>query len=329
MGNSSNAVLVVTSPEDVTANLVIEALNERRAHVVRVDPASIGAGLTFGARLCDGQTRWTGRLQTPSRDIALDEIGAVYYRRPTPYITRFAHLPQQARDFAATEARHGLGGILNSLPNATYVNHPISVRRADDKPAQLQMAAQHRLPIPATLITNDLERARKFAADHGPVIYKSFRGAPRPLDGNTAAIWTQRIKEEDLDESVTITAHMFQQELNKTADARVTVVGRSAFASRITTPDRALDWRSGNWDELIHEPIAVPDTVMKGLHAYLDGFGLAFGCFDFALETHLGDHATDGWTFIECNPNGQWGWLPDSEAIARAFADVLTQGWWR
>lgn len=27
---------------------------------------------------------------------------------------------------------------------------------------------------------------------------------------------------------------------------------------------------------------------------------------------------------IECNPNGQWGWLPDAEDITEAFADLLT-----
>lgn len=284
----------------------------------------------FSAGLCDGRTQWTGRLRTASRDIAWDEIGAVYFRRPTPYLARFADLPQQARDFAAAEARYGFGGILHGLSSAAYANHPISAIRADYKPAQLHMAVQLGLPIPATLITNDPKTARKFAREHGSVIYKSFRGAPRPANGDTAAIWTQSIKEEDLDESVVVTAHMFQQEVNKTADARVTVVGRSVFASRITTPDGALDWRCGDWDALAYEPIAVPDTVERALHSYLDGFGLAFGCFDFALGPgNPRDPAREAWTFIECNPNGQWGWLPDSDAIARAFADVLTEGWWR
>lgn len=30
--------------------------------------------------------------------------------------------------------------------------------------------------------------------------------------------------------------------------------------------------------------------------------------------------------FIECNPNGQWGWLPDAAAITEAFADLLQNG---
>jgi hypothetical protein len=27
---------------------------------------------------------------------------------------------------------------------------------------------------------------------------------------------------------------------------------------------------------------------------------------------------------IECNPNGQWGWLPDADDITAAFADILS-----
>src|SRR5699024_1108734 len=30
------------------------------------------------------------------------------------------------------------------------------------------------------------------------------------------------------------------------------------------------------------------------------------------------------WVWLECNPNGQWGWLPDSDDIADAFAHSLT-----
>jgi hypothetical protein len=56
------------------------------------------------------------------------------------------------------------------------------------------------------------------------------------------------------------------------------------------------------------------------MYQYLDRFGLAFGCFDFAV----GD---DGrWHWIECNPNGQWGFLPDANAIAEAFAALLQAG---
>ncbi|MGW1073530.1 ATP-grasp ribosomal peptide maturase [Streptomyces sp. NPDC002537] len=317
-------VLVITSLEDVTADRVIAALNEREVPVARIDPADIGPGLIFGARIGAGASAWGGQLRTASREVELGEVAAVYYRRPTPYTSRFAHLPAQQRDFATAEARHGLGGILNHLHGATYVNHPSAVTRADFKPAQLQRAVRLGLTVPPTLVTNDIEAVRKFATDHGPVIYKTFRGLPRDDDGHTGAIWAQRVDPDDFDDSLAVTAHLFQAEIPKTGDVRVTVVGRRVFAQRIATPDGALDWRRGNWDNLIHTPIAVPAPLTAVLHNYLTAFGLLFGCFDFAL-TGDGEDPED-WVFIECNPNGQWGWLPDAPDITEAFADLLQNG---
>ncbi|MFD4409191.1 ATP-grasp ribosomal peptide maturase [Streptomyces sp. NPDC058476] len=319
----ASTVLVVTALEDVTADRVIAALNEREVPVVRVDPADIGPDLAFGARIGAGTAAWGGRLRTASREVELGEVAAVYYRRPTPFAARYEHLPAQQRDFATAEARHGLSGVLNQLHGAAYVNHPGAVTAADFKPAQLQLAAQLGLVIPATLVTNDAEQAAKFAAEYGPVIYKTFRGLPRDADGHTGAIWAQRVDPETFDDSLTTTAHLFQAEIPKTGDVRVTVVGRRVFAQQIAAPDGALDWRRGDWDELLHAPISVPAPVEAALHSYLAAFHLAFGCFDFAL-TGDGQAAGD-WTFIECNPNGQWGWLPDAADITEAFADLLTE----
>ncbi|MGP3927853.1 MvdC/MvdD family ATP grasp protein [Streptomyces sp. 8N616] len=152
-------VLAVTSLEDVTADMVIAALNEREVPVARVDPADIGPDLLFGARIDAQMPMWAGRLRTASREVELGEVAAVYYRRPTPYPARFGHLPAQQRDFAAAEARHGLGGILTSLHGARYVNHPAAVTRADFKPAQLKRFVELGLTIPPTLVTNDVEQA--------------------------------------------------------------------------------------------------------------------------------------------------------------------------
>ncbi|MGW4030394.1 ATP-grasp ribosomal peptide maturase [Streptomyces sp. NPDC004838] len=317
--------MVVTSLEDVTADLVIEELNTLGARVVRVDPAGIGPDLVFGAAL--GVRGWSGSLRTPSRAVALEEIGAVYYRRPNPWL--MPHLEgagEQVRAFAAAEARHGLGGVLANLPSCQYVNHPAAVARAEFKAAQLQTASRIGLVVPPTLITNAPEQAREFMAVHRPVVYKAFRGLPVSGDGLAGAIWTQRVDPESLDDSVVLTAHLFQAEVPKTADARITVVGRRIFAQRITTPDGALDWRRGDWDALEHRPVSVPPEVAETLFAYLDEFGLVFGCFDFALREDLPEGAPERFTFIECNPNGQWGWLPDSTEIAVAFARLLMEG---
>ncbi|MFJ4278848.1 ATP-grasp ribosomal peptide maturase [Streptomyces massasporeus] len=317
----ASTVLVITALEDFTADRVIRALNEREVPVVRIDPADLGPDLTFGFRLGEDEPAWAGRLSTSSREVDVRDVTAVYYRRPTPYAVRFEHLLRQQAQFGAAEARHGLGGVLNALRAAMYVNHPHAVTRADYKPAQLQRFAELGLRVPPTLITNEAEHARRFAADHGRIVYKSFRGLPRGEDGHAGAIWTQRVQPDSFDETLAMTAHLFQAEVPKCSDVRVTVVGPQVFAQRIVAPDGALDWRRGDWDELSHSPATVPATVTAALHSYLRSFDLVFGCFDFAL-TGGGDEPEDWWA-IECNPNGQWGWLPDAADIAEAFADIL------
>ncbi|WP_433892245.1 ATP-grasp ribosomal peptide maturase [Streptomyces sp. CA-111067] len=318
------SVLVVTSIEDNTADWVIDALNRRRVPVVRIDPADLGPALHLTATVGGRQRVWGGRLRTASRELDLGRVAAVYHRRPSPW--RFHHLPAQAAAFAANEARHGLGALLANLPRARYVNHPGAVNQAEFKTVGLQAAVDLGFTVPATMVTNDVEAARAFAAEHGPVIYKPFRGLPPGPDGHTGAIWAQRVDPGTFDESIEVTSHMFQAEVrHKTGDARVTMVGEQVFAHRITSPDGALDWRRGDWAALEHEPIAVPDPVRRRMRAYLDHFSLVFGCFDVAM-TGTG-RREEHWTWIECNANGQWGWLPDAEQITEAFADALTEGW--
>ncbi|MFE5191460.1 hypothetical protein [Streptomyces sp. NPDC056628] len=81
-----------------------------------------------------------------------------------------------------------------------------------------------------------------------------------------------------------MTAHLFQARIPKTGDVRVTVVGCRVFAQRIAAPDGALDWRCGDWDALVHAPIAVPAPIEAALHRYLEAFGLVFSRCTAALH---------------------------------------------
>ncbi|GAA2873101.1 ATP-grasp ribosomal peptide maturase [Streptosporangium fragile] len=307
-------ILVLTCLDDSTADMVIGHLNKRDARVARFDP---GVDFPGDAEL----SAWLGRfpprgvLTTRSRRIPLEEVRAVYYRRPTPYPPGN---PSYAERFAGTQARFGVGGVLAALP-CPYVSHPWAVTAAEYKPLQLVTARQAGFEVPATLITNRVDDARVFAIEHGPIVYKPLRATPYTgPDGEPATIWTTQVEPDELDETINHTAHLFQARVDKKADLRVTVVGKRVFCVRIDSD--LLDWRQ-DYDRLSYMVVEPPPGLADGCLAYLGKLGLCFGAFDFAL-THDGVPV-----FLECNPNGQWGWLEDATGlpIAAAIADLLLE----
>ncbi|MER6141264.1 ATP-grasp ribosomal peptide maturase [Streptomyces sparsogenes] len=308
-------VLVITKVNDATADLVIEQLNARRIPVTRLDPGDFPATVAVNAYLDNHGL--SGSLRTSSRTADLRAIRSVYWRRPSPYTASDGLRPQDAH-WCADQARYGLGGVLGALPEALYVNHPWRNRDAEHKPAQLAVAARCGLDVPPTLITNDAERARRFAREYAPVVYKPVRNTDYHGDDSRAlTVWVEEVAPSEIDTEVRRTVHLFQQRVDKVADIRLTAVGDQLFAVRIDGAP-GLDWRR-DYDALSYALIETPPEVAKGVRAYLDAFGLVFGAFDFGLDRH------GRWWMYECNPNGQWAWFPDpiTELITAALADRL------
>ncbi|MEO3973435.1 ATP-grasp ribosomal peptide maturase [Streptomyces sp. CAU 1734] len=312
-------VLVVTKPDDITADLVVGELNERDVPVARLDPGDFPGALTLAA--CPDANGLGGTVRTSSREVVLGEVRSVYWRRPNACAAP-AGLSEQDAHWCVEQGRYGLGGVLAALPDAFYVNHPWRNRDAEHKPAQLAAAARSGLRVLPTLITNDPGKARRFASEYGPVVYKpvwnsDYAGA----DGRGLTVWVEEVTPEAMsDGGIALTAHMFQRRLNKAADVRLTAVGEELLAVRIDGAP-GLDWRQ-YYESLSYAVIDPPADVVKGVRAYLDAFGLTFGAFDFGLDS-------DGrWWFYECNPNGQWAWFPDpiTRRIVHTLADRLQHG---
>ncbi|MFE6868848.1 ATP-grasp ribosomal peptide maturase [Kitasatospora sp. NPDC057692] len=318
MTDPSGSVLVLTGHHDVTADLVLRILADRRVPVVRLDPgADLHAGATLTAAYRTGDQR--GTLRTASRELDLTAVRSVWTRRPSPFQGP-GELEEQDRRFAGSQSQWGVGGILASLPGAHYVNHPWSNRAAEYKPAQLATAQRSGFPVPSTVITNDPAEAREFIARQSTgVVYKPLWNTPYKVGGQARQVWVREVRAHEITAAVAACPHLFQATVEKAFDVRVTAVGNRLFAVRIDSPD--LDWRRRQ-SLMECTPIDVPDRVARSVSSYLATCRLAFGAFDFAV-TAAGD-----WYFLECNPNGQWAWQPApvTDAIARALADRLQKG---
>jgi ATP-grasp ribosomal peptide maturase len=308
-------VLILTERLDPTADLVVTALADRGVAVYRTDTADFPALLTVTAELAgDG---WRTELHSAFRSLEMSDVCGAYYRRPSAFA--FPAMDGADRQWAELEARIGVGGLLATVPN--WLNHPSRIGYAEYKPVQLATAGRAGLSVPRTLITNDPDAAQRFARDIGPVVYKPF-SSPVEQDGRRMFVYTSPVEAGELaDDAIRLTAHLFQEYLDKAYEVRLTVVDDQFFAAALTARSAAgqIDWRS-DYDAIEYGVTGVPDVVRTGLLRMMRMLSLRFAAADFAV-TPAGE-----WYFLDLNPNGQWAWiehetgLPICAAIASALA---------
>lgn len=315
--SAASTVLVLTEPDDTTADLVVKELDSRGTPVLRVDTADFPLSLQVSARF-DGV--WKGEIRSLNGSVDLCDIRSVYVRRPTVFAFPES-MTDAERRFAAREARRGIGGLLLSLP-CSWVNHPSRTADAEHKPYQLATAAACGLSVPRTVITNAPDDAPDHSAHLGPsIVYKALASATVADGERVSFIPTTEVPASDLaDPRVALTAHQFQQRVPKIHDVRATVIGKQVFAANILAPGEGLlDWRA-DYSALRYEPVSLPRHVEASLLALLDRLGLSFAAADFVV-TADGQHY-----FVDLNPSGQWGWIQEATGlpIAAAIAAHLT-----
>jgi ATP-grasp ribosomal peptide maturase len=313
-------VLIVSMAADWSAQQVTAHLADRGVPHTHLDTGRFPAHATLAAR--SGAT-WTGHLTLddgPAVDLAA--VTAVYYRRPTDFTLPDGMSGPEQR-FARSQARAAVGGILASV-DAHWINHPSALADAEYKPRQLAIAARCGFTVPPTLITNDPDAVRTFAAEVGQVVVKPLDDPVVAENDDHTIMYTRRVTRNDLREltGVRHTAHLFQAWVPKAYEVRLTVVGETMFAVAIHAESDAahVDWRS-DYDHHRYDIIGVPTAKADAAQRYLSMSGLVYGAFDFAVD------AGGRWHFLECNSGGQWGWLAEllDLPIAAAIADSLTK----
>jgi glutathione synthase/RimK-type ligase-like ATP-grasp enzyme len=203
----------------------------------------------------------------------------------------------------------------------------MSIRKAEHKIYQLNIAHSLNLMIPKTVVTNDPAQVRDlfYSCARGIIIkplYLGFISHPQ----SPQMIFTSAVSEADLDDidSVRCAPSIFQERVEKDFDVRVTVVGERVFSAQIkvdSLPPNIPDWRFAPLEKLKHSVYDLPRNIEKRCLELVKLLGLDFGAIDLAVDRD-GNHI-----FFEINPNGQWAWLetvlnfPISQAIVDRLSD--------
>jgi ATP-grasp ribosomal peptide maturase len=320
MTDAKREVLIVSAKSDWSAIQVASQLAARGAPWIWLDPADFPRRVSLTASF---DRSWRVRVTCANGPVDLAAVRSVFYRRPGDFDMP-PGLSGPELQFARAQARVGLGGVLAALP-ARWVNHPSALADAEYKPRQLSLAVTAGFATPRTLVTNDPDAVRAFAEHVGDMVVKSLAEPIIHEAGTYTPVWTRRLTRVDTEGArslagVEVTAHLFQEWLDKAYEVRLTAVGDRLFPVAIIagSDEARVDWRS-DYDALTYRVVGCPDAIAVGIRRYLAANGLRYGAFDF-IVTPGGQ-----WVFLECNGAGQWGWLAEECAlpIAESIADEL------
>jgi glutathione synthase/RimK-type ligase-like ATP-grasp enzyme len=311
-------LLIVTNRDDHTADWLITELRDRRARFARFNTEDYPSSVRLLWNV-DG----SGQLRLGESVVKLDEVRAVWYRRPVSPVLSRELSAEQAR-WAQAEAREALDGVWRTL-GARWVNHPDRNGPASSKLAQLRAATDLGFSIPDSVVTNDPVVAKAFIADQpGGAVVKPLRTGRLVVDGEERLFFTTPLRRDDdiPFERLGAEPYLFQGLVPKRSDIRVTVIGAEAFAVRIHSQELVetqTDFRRADPTRLRHEPMQLPDDVERRCVRLVKDGGCLFGAIDLA-ETPDGDYV-----FFENNPNGQWAWVEQmtSLPLRARLADLL------
>lgn len=306
--------MLVTNKRDVTTDFIVLELRRRGLAFHRLNSEDLPTTSTrFRPEVDDG---W--EIESGGAVFALREVRAAYYRRPGTPVPSVAE-DLATRDYLADEWSALTRSLWGAL-EGRWLSSPFAILRAEDKPRQLALAASLELAIPETLISNDFDAVAAFVAAGG-AIGKPLRHSLIERGNAGEVLFTARLQPLTHGDrpAVALAPAIYQREIRKAYDIRVTVIGNRVFAVAIHSQEHdetEVDWRSGTRLDLRHEPITLPDDVSQKCLSLTRALDLRYGAIDLIADND-GQH----W-FLEINPNGQWAWIERRTGLPLAAAIV-------
>ena len=300
-------ILIITHKTDFTADFIVNKLNEKKISYKRFNCEDI---LTYNTTISYNNQFKYSILEE-------NDFKSVWFRR-----TKFPDLgeiPIHQKSYLIGEI-DSFAKNLFSILDANWLSEPFAVYRAENKLLQLKVAQNLGFTVPATLVTNSKEELILFYQKHNEnIIVKPISQTRISNNDNASFIFTNKIEPELIKkiEEYDLTPCIFQENIEKDYEVRVTVIGRQVFSAAVYSQqdqETVTDWRR---KKLFFKKVDLPAEIQILCVDMVRGLNLQFGAIDL-IKTKSGDYI-----FLEINPNGQWVWienetgLPISDAIIK------------
>lgn len=265
-----------------------------------------------------------------NQSIKPERVSAAWYRKLGNFIPKDQVQDRAKQLYINNEISYLHDAIWALYPERIWLNAPERIRQADRKLGQLLLAHELGFSIPETVISSDWDDiSSRLLSDNKKMVVKMVRGIISD-NNKLKALYTTTLNEAKVDEiqgHTTPFPGIYQPFVEKHKEWRVTAVGDNVFSVAIYTDENAkVDWRIHQLtDSVRFKSETPPEGIEERCIQYLGRVGLKFGAFDF-IEKPDGEVV-----FLECNPNGQYGWLeerlgfPISQAIADELIKIANQ----
>ncbi|WPV67044.1 hypothetical protein [Chitinophaga sp. LS1] len=291
-------ILIITHKQDYTADYLINILNQRSIPYKRFNCEDV---MTSGVSLL-----YDGNFQ--SEIFGVKNFTSVWFRRTKiPFIQG---LVEDEVTYLQAEYDSLLKNIFTVI-EAKWLSSPWHVYRAENKLFQLRTAMEVGFKIPKTLVTTDHKKLISFSNQVGEMIVKPISATRSSSTKEPMFIYTNRVEKQHLENisKFDLTPCIFQEEISKHVELRVTVVGKDVFAASVDSQqneESKVDWRR---KALKFETFSLPAEIASKCISLVSNLGLLFGAIDLILSP-------DGsYTFLEINPNGQWAWIENETGL--------------
>ncbi len=312
-------ILILTNSTDATADYLAMRLSDADIAFQRFDTdrALEDSEVSFAPGAV--------RFRLGSHWYSARDFSSVWYRRPEALESSKIEESPEGK-CVLDEWGEAFEGVFAHIPRERWMNYPAANALASRKLEQLTTADRMGFKIPDTLVTQDPTALRSFFRKHDKrIIVKPLGRAC--IDGENGArdsvIFTNRVTGEHLDDLQDLARcpTLFQQEVPKRSDVRITIVDGDIHAFELTAADadgkQRCDIRKNNMLDVCYRSVSLPQQILSQLKQLTRHYELRFAAVDMAIAEN-GD-----WYFFEINPNGQWAWL-DLTAGAEIYKSFIS-----
>jgi len=196
---------------------------------------------------------------------------------------------------------------MSALTSMRWINPMLSAYKMENKPLQMALAVEVGLKMPKTLITGGRSYVDEILGNKLSNLIEKAIGMAWAEDGTPT--YTAEFDYNKLRMSA-VYPTIVQQRIRRESELRIYVIDERIIPIEIQVAmshRTILDWKSIDFHARNYSYFSLPESLQEKLLSYHLRSGLVYAAYDYIVDE-------EDFYFLECNPSGNWLFLPEKIA---------------